>query len=63
MELDKKGMQNWVEGKDVPVEHETCYVIVKYKDDVLGCGRVVKNILRNMVPKERRLKELSSFSL
>jgi NOL1/NOP2/fmu family ribosome biogenesis protein len=60
VELDQEGVEKWVSGKDVNVEHETCYVIVKFGNDVLGCGRVVKNVLRNMVPKERRLKELSS---
>jgi NOL1/NOP2/fmu family ribosome biogenesis protein len=60
VELDKKGVERWVSGEDVNVKHETDYVIVKFKDDALGCGRVVNNVLRNMVPKERRLKELSS---
>ncbi|MBT4397542.1 hypothetical protein HOD38_04705 [archaeon] len=59
VELDADGMENWVMGKDVKIEHSTDYVIVKFKDDILGCGRVVNNVLRNMVPKERRLKELT----
>jgi len=58
--LNEEGMKKWVSGEDVEVEHDTAYVIVKYNKDVLGCGRVVNNKLRNMVPKERRLKELVS---
>lgn len=58
VELDREGMEKWVTGKDVEVEGEG-YVIVKYGKDVLGCGRIVNGKLRNMVPKERRVKELS----
>ena len=58
IQLNKQQMELWVKGEDFPFEHETSYVIVKHKDDTLGCGRVVKNELRNMVPKERRLKSL-----
>lgn len=58
VELDYKKMTNWVRGEDVKREGGDGYVIVKYKNDVIGCGRIVKNNLRNMVPKERRLKEL-----
>jgi len=60
VELDEEGMKKWVSGEDVEMKHETCYVIVKFGKDVLGCGRVVRDVLRNMVPKERRLKELTS---
>ncbi|MAG78419.1 hypothetical protein CL616_03580 [archaeon] len=60
VELDKEGMEKWVSGSDVDFNHDTGYVIVKYGKDVLGCGRIVDNKLRNMVPKERRIKELVS---
>ena len=59
IQLNKEQMEQWVKGEDIPFEHQTAYVIVKHKDDTLGCGRVVKNLLRNMVPKERRLKSLT----
>jgi len=59
IQLNKEQMEQWLKGEDIPFEHETAYVIVKHNKDVLGCGRVVNNILRNMVPKERRLKSLS----
>jgi len=63
IEIDEAGMRKWVEGKDVNFEKETGYVVVKYKKDVLGCGRIVNNVLRNMVPKERRIKELVSSGI
>ncbi|MFH1971974.1 MAG: hypothetical protein ABIJ18_00680 [archaeon] len=63
IELDEEGMKKWVEGSDVKFEKETGYVIVRYKKDVLGCGRIVNNFLRNMVPKERRIKELVSSTI
>ncbi|MBT4175025.1 hypothetical protein HOC80_03320 [archaeon] len=59
IQLNKEQMEHWVKGEDFPFEHETAYVIIKHNKDVLGCGRVVKNTLRNMVPKERRLKSLT----
>ena len=63
IELDEEGMKKWVKGVDVKFEKETGYVIVRYKKDVLGCGRIVNNFLRNMVPKERRIKELVSSTI
>jgi NOL1/NOP2/fmu family ribosome biogenesis protein len=60
IQLNQEQMELWLKGEDFPFEHETSYVIVRYKDDTLGCGRVVKNELRNMVAKERRLKSLQS---
>jgi len=58
IQLNKEQMELWVKGEDISIEHPTSYVIVKYENDSLGCGKVINNNLRNMVSKERRLKSL-----
>ena len=33
------------------------FVVIRYKDDFLGCGKASAEKITNFVPKERRLKE------
>ena len=57
-------LDNWeevklfVDGKDLEV-NENCnlkgYVVVKYEEHYLGCGRIEGKTLRNLVPKDRRI--------
>jgi len=55
--------EEWLKGKNIEIKTKLKgYVIVKYKDDFLGCGRVVKNRLRNYIPKTRRISELAPSS-
>ncbi|MEM5812889.1 MAG: hypothetical protein QW480_01235 [Candidatus Aenigmatarchaeota archaeon] len=37
-------------------EAEDGYVLLKYKEHILGVGLKNKNFIKNMIPKERRLK-------
>ena len=48
---------NWLQGKQIDIEHANSYVLIKYENDFLGSGKIKNNILLNYVPKERRLKE------
>ncbi len=57
--LNDKESHLWMMGKDVPMEGHKGYVIVKFNNDILGCGILKNNILRNMVPKERRLHSVT----
>ncbi|PIN78194.1 hypothetical protein COV15_00105 [Candidatus Woesearchaeota archaeon CG10_big_fil_rev_8_21_14_0_10_34_12] len=57
LELNKSQVQEWLRGNDVEVEDEqTGYVVIKHKEDFYGCGKLSNKILRNFVPKERRIK-------
>lgn len=59
IELGKEQIDLWMKGKDIPMEGNLGYVIVKNNKDVFGCGMLKNNILRNMVPKERRLVKIT----
>lgn len=37
-------------------KQENAFVIVKYKNDFFGCGRLKDGIILNHIPKERRIK-------
>jgi len=57
-------LDNWeevklfVNGKNLEIK-EKCdlkgYVVVKYEEHYLGCGRIEGKTLRNLVPKDRRI--------
>ena len=56
LELNDSNAARWLAGENIELNTEMHgYVIVKNKDDILGCGKVSKNKLYNYVPKERRV--------
>lgn len=57
--LTKDQASAWMQGEDIPFEGEDGYIVVRYKKDILGCGRRRKGIIHNMIPKERRLKRIT----
>jgi NOL1/NOP2/fmu family ribosome biogenesis protein len=58
MEIEDKQMQEWMEGKDLPIETEKRGIyVIKYKSDLLGTGKASEKRIANFVPKERRLRE------
>lgn len=53
-------INEWLTGYNVKVDTKLKgYVIVKCKDDFLGCGKIVKGKLLNYIPKSRRISELA----
>lgn len=55
LELDYDQTKKWMKGEDFDINTKLLgFVIIKNKDDFLGCGRIVNNKLLNYVPKERR---------
>ncbi|MBS3072265.1 hypothetical protein J4477_00320, partial [Candidatus Pacearchaeota archaeon] len=59
VQLTKSQSENWMKGDDIEIDGNSGYVIVQQKNDILGCGNLRNNILRNMIPKERRLKSVT----
>lgn len=43
---------------DVDTDCEDGYVILKYREHILGIGLKQKNFIKNMIPKARRIKKL-----
>jgi NOL1/NOP2/fmu family ribosome biogenesis protein len=63
LKINKKQLKEWFFGNDFEVNKDDCergFVILKYKDDFVGCGNLTKKEegyeIKNYVPKERRLK-------
>ena len=59
-ELDEKQAEEWMMGQDLLIETgKRELLIMKYKDDLLGCGKASESKIGNYVPKSRRLKSKS----
>tara|TARA_Y100000310_G_C20374460_1_gene665073 strand:+ start:306 stop:755 length:450 start_codon:yes stop_codon:yes gene_type:complete len=59
IDLNKEEAHAWMLGDDIPHEGNQGYVLLRYKKDILGCGILKNNNIRNMVAKERRLHSVT----
>ena len=63
IELDSKEVEEWAKGMDVLKESDCYgYVILKHKNDFVGCGKISNGKIFNFIPKNRRLKEFNPDS-
>ena len=56
VELDRNEMVRWLRGEDIEREVHG-YVVLKWKNYWLGCGRGNGKVIRNFVSKDRRLRD------
>lgn len=62
LNLTSDDAKKWIRGKDIElkenegIEQSRKYVVLESFKDILGCGLLKGNALKNMVPKERRIK-------
>ena len=57
-EVDEKQAEQWMKGQDLLIKTgKRGFIIIKYKDDFLGCGKASEEKIGNYIPKSRRLKE------
>ncbi len=56
VELNEQQSEEWMKGNFIPLLSEPGFKILKYKNDLLGCGKSNGEKIHNSVPKERRLK-------
>jgi len=57
VELSKEQAEEWMMGREVLIKSgKHGFVIIKYKDDFLGCGNASEEKITNFIPKNRRLK-------
>ncbi len=54
LEVDDETARRWMRGEDIECSMKG-YVILKWKNFFLGCGKSNGRILRNFVPKNRRI--------
>ena len=56
-ELDEKQAELWMKGNELEIQTgKNDFLIMKYKEDFLGCGKASELKIGNYVPKSRRLK-------
>ena len=56
-ELDDEQAEKWMMGQELDVRAgKKDFLIMKYKDDFLGCGKASEKKIGNYIPKNRRLK-------
>jgi NOL1/NOP2/fmu family ribosome biogenesis protein len=62
LEVNDFQATEWFKGNDIEIESNTHtpytyqYIFLKYKDEIVGCGKIAENKILNFVPKERRIK-------
>lgn len=56
-ELDREQAEKWMRGEELNIKTgKKGFLIMKYGDDFLGCGKASEEKIGNFVPKMRRLK-------
>lgn len=63
VELDVDEFRMWMSGEEIelknnPENTSDGFVIVKYKDDIIGCGKLKDKLLLNFLSKIRRVKDI-----
>ena len=64
IELSREECEDWMMGEDLPVDEKRAenisgYILVKYKNNFLGTGRLKEGKILNFVPKIRRIRDLN----
>jgi NOL1/NOP2/fmu family ribosome biogenesis protein len=58
--LDEKQAEQWMMGQEINIDasdpSKKGFFIMKFKEDMLGTGKISNNRITNFVPKPRRLK-------
>ncbi len=63
-ELDEKQAESWMLGDELNVvSGMKGFVVMKYKDNFMGCGKASLEKIGNFIPKTRRLKRKSDSSI
>jgi len=56
-EVNKEQMNLWMTGQELNLEtNKRGFLVIKYKEDFLGCGKASENKISNFIPKSRRLR-------
>ena len=62
VELDLKERNEWLKGEAVMKDlgEEARFVVLTWKEDIVGCGRYKEKKIFNYMPKERRLRVIAN---
>lgn len=57
-EMNEEQEQDWIKGRELNIQTgKRQFLVMKYKDDFLGCGKASAEKISNFIPKTRRLRE------
>ena len=56
LELNEKKAKQWLRGEDLNMKVKNKgYILIKYDDMLVGCGKATEDKILNFVPKEKRI--------
>ena len=55
IEINDEQAQQWMKGNDLAIKAQNGYVVLKYNDNLIGCGKSTGERITNFTPKERRV--------
>ena len=56
-QLTKQQAEQWMKGQELNIQTgKKGFLVMKYKNDFLGCGKASEKKIGNFIPKSRRLK-------
>lgn len=57
----KEEATRWISGENISIKTEQLegYVIIKYHEDTIGCGKFKEGEILNAVPKDRRIQQVT----
>ena len=58
IDIDEKQLFMWLRGFDLDIPCESDYVLLRHKNDFVGCGKRKSGGILNFIPKDRRIKSL-----
>ncbi|MBA7658378.1 Ribosomal RNA small subunit methyltransferase F [subsurface metagenome] len=57
-QLTKQQAEQWMKGQELNIQTgKKGFLVMKYKNDFLGCGKASEKKIGNFIPKSRRLRE------
>ena len=56
LELNDEQAMDWFRGNELAIKTERGYKVLKYKNELIGCGRSSGEKISNFLSKERRIK-------
>lgn len=61
VDINKDQLFIWLRGFDLDIQCDSIYVLLRYKDYFVGCGKKRDNGILNFIPKERRIRSLKEL--
>lgn len=57
-EMNEEQKDDWIKGRELNISTgKKQFLVMKYKEDFLGCGKASAEKITNFIPKTRRLRE------